>query len=490
MKVKHSLRKQFTIIFSVLLLATIILCWGLSSTLLEDYYLLEKKKVIMNTYEKMNVAVEKNTITTQDFNMEMQRHCGKYNIALIVLDIYGRPIISSNFDADLLRRQLEDQWFGGNSIEVEETAEDDSYFISYNTDKRTKTDYIEMWGILDNGNLFLIRSPLESVTESARIANLFLLYVGLVVSLLSAVIVWIISRKMTQPIYKLTNISAKMANLDFSEKYVGTGNNEVALLGQHFNVMSDALEQAISDLKTANNELRRDIARKEEIDEMRKEFLSNVSHELKTPIALIQGYAEGLKEGINDDDFDKDFYCDVIVDEAQKMNQMVQKLLNLNQLEFGQDVVTLEHFDIISLIRNYVQSAEILIQQHEAKVHINSDAQVLVWADEYKVEEVFNNYFMNALNHLDGDRLIDIKVIKNDSKVRISVFNSGNPIPEESVDRVWEKFYKADKARTRAYGGSGVGLSIVKAIMESMNQKYGLINYENGVEFWFELDAQ
>ena len=249
------------------------------------------------------------------------------------------------------------------------------------------------------------------------------------------------------------------------------------------------LEATISELKTANNVLQKDIEKKNEVDEMRKEFLSNVSHELKTPIALIQGYAEGLKEGINDDDEEsRNFYCDVIIDESGKMNNMVKKLLTLNQLEFGNDVVSMERFDIVTLIRNYIQSADILIKQNEAAVRFEKEEPVYVWGDEFKTEEVFMNYFTNALNHLDGERVVDIKLSQEGKKVRISVFNSGIPIPEESLPHLWEKFYKVDKARTREYGGSGVGLSIVKAIMESMNQKYGVVNYENGVEFWFEME--
>lgn len=227
---------------------------------------------------------------------------------------------------------------------------------------------------------------------------------------------------------------------------------------------------------------------------MRKEFLSNVSHELKTPIALIQGYAEGLREGINDDAESREFYCDVIIDESSKMNIMVKKLLDLNELEFGNDVVVMERFDIVAMIENFLISAEILIEQNNIILKHKAHAPIYVWADEFKTEEVVRNFFSNAVNHAAGDRVIEIKynlTKDNDTNtVRISVFNTGEPIPEEALPHIWEKFYKADKARTREYGGSGVGLSIVKAIMESMNQQYGVINYTNGVEFWFELETK
>ena len=239
-----------------------------------------------------------------------------------------------------------------------------------------------------------------------------------------------------------------------------------------------------------NGGTKKDIEKKIQIDEMRKEFLSNVSHELKTPIALIQGYAEGLYDNINDDSESRKFYCEVIMDEADKMNKMVKKLLTLNQIEFGNNQVNFEHFDIVQVVRTVINSATLLAKQKEAQIEIDDYPQIYVWADEYMIEEVVTNYVSNAINHVDGEKKIKVSLKKTDKVVRVSVFNTGKCIPEEELDKIWIKFYKVDKARTREYGGSGIGLSIVKAIMESMNQKCGVLNHEDGVEFWFELDIE
>ena len=176
------------------------------------------------------------------------------------------------------------------------------------------------------------------------------------------------------------------------------------------------------------------------------------------------------------------------MDESAKMNTMVKKLLTLNQLEFGNEVVNMERFDITALIKNYIASSDILLKQKGITVRMEDYEPVYVWGDEFRVEEVFMNYFTNAINYALREKVIDVKILCKDKKVRVSVFNTGNPIPEESLEHLWEKFYKVDKARTREYGGSGIGLSIVKAIMESMNQQYGVENYDKGVEFWFTLD--
>ncbi|MBO5209014.1 MAG: GHKL domain-containing protein [Lachnospiraceae bacterium] len=486
---KYSIKKQFAGAFCLLMIGTIMLCLFINSTFLERYYLSNKQNALMNAYRYMNAASNADKLNTEEFDIEFQKICGKNNISFILLNAETKTLKTSTNDYEFLSRKLLNNLFEKESSSYAQIlVEEQNYTIRIALDERIKTDYVEMWGVLDNGNLFLFRSPLESIKDSVKLANRFLSYVGLCAALMSALIGFWVSGKITKPIKELTQISEKMIHLDFDAKYSGKSRTEIAQLGQNINKLSCTLEQTISELKSANNELQRDIEKKNEIDEMRKEFLSNVSHELKTPIALIQGYAEGLKEGINDDAESREFYCDVIMDEAVKMNNMVKKLLTLNQLEFGNDTITMERFDIVALIQNYIQSCEILTKQKEISVRMEDYEPIYVWADEFKTEEVFMNYFSNAINYAGQEKIIDVKLQKYENKVRISVFNSGNPIPEESLVHLWEKFYKVDKARTREYGGSGIGLSIVKAIMESMNQAYGVKNYENGVEFWYELE--
>ena len=223
---------------------------------------------------------------------------------------------------------------------------------------------------------------------------------------------------------------------------------------------------------------------------MRKDFISNASHELKTPIALIQGYAEGLSECVNDDADSREFYCEVIIDEANKMNKLVKNLLSLNQLEYGSSMIQYEKFDIIMVIKGVINKLDYPLKQKEAVVDFVYAGKLFVYADEFKIEEVITNYLTNAINHLDENKIIKVNISQNDKKIRVSVFNSGKQIPDNELENIWIKFYKVDKARTREYGGSGIGLSIVKAIMNAHNNECGVLNKKNGVEFWFELDTE
>lgn len=502
---KHSIRKQFAVIFIALMAGTIGLCWFINTMFLQDYYVKNKQKILITSYDKLNQLFQTEDYQSDTFNIEFSKICNTNNLSVVVVDSSLKTIISSVKEEEILIGRLMDHIFRedapemGGEPENEEDAKHrgsevleatDDYMIKMSTDPRMQTDYIELWGTMQNGDIIIMRTALESIRESVAIANRFLAYIGAIAILLCAVIIWVVSTKITKPILELADISERMTHLDFDAKYTSGGKNEIGILGDHINELSHALEETISELKTANNELQNDIRKKEEIDEMRKEFLSNVSHELKTPIALIQGYAEGLKEGINDDPESRDFYCEVIMDEADKMNQMVKSLMTLNQLESGNDTITLERFDIVELIRNCIQSADILVKQAEAEVIFQETDPVYVWADEFKTEEVFTNYFSNAIHYVMGEKKIEVRLTQKEQLLRVSVFNTGEPIPKDSLDKLWTKFYKVDKARTREYGGSGVGLSIVKAVMESFHKEYGVINYDNGVEFWFELDCK
>lgn len=484
---KKSIKKQFAGIFIVLMAATIVLCWILNTVFLQSYYIKDKQKSLYKVYRLLSQC---ENIEDEEFGLEFETICSTTNIDAVVIGGDGRQILSTVHDTKGLMVQLFEHMMNRNIVDVDLIKKTDDYRIQKIRDKRSNLYFLEMWGYLADGQVFIIRTPVESIKESVSIANRFLAYVGLVAIIISGCIIWLVSKKITEPILQLADISECMSKLDFSVRYETHGENEVALLGNNINKLSETLEKTISELKTANNELKSDIEKKEQIDEMRKEFLANVSHELKTPIALVQGYAEGLKECVNEDAESKDFYCDVIMDEARKMNGMVKNLLTLNQLEFGNEIISMERFDVAGLIRGVIQSLDILAKQKGAIIRFQQLDGVHVWGDEFKVEEVVRNYLSNALNHVKNELVIEVKIVSKGDLVRISVFNTGDPIPQEAIDKLWVKFYKVDKARTREYGGNGIGLSIVKAIMESFNQEYGVINYDNGVEFWFELEQK
>ena len=485
-----SLTHQLILISICLVTGTLLLCWFINTVFLEPYYVINKQNTLLSGFETIDEASEAGTLDDSSFDVTFDNLCANGNITVMIISSDRTIVRSSVNDTQKMMLEFMNIIFGEKQNEVTVMMQSDNYIIQKQTDTRLDSEFLVLYGTLSNGNLILMRTALESIRESVNLSNTFLACVGVVAAIISAVVIVFVSRGITTPLLRLTDISKRMTELDFEAKYQPGRryHNEVDELGEYMNVMSTTLEHTISELKSANNQLQIDIDKKTQIDEMRKEFLSNVSHELKTPLALIQGYAEGLCDGMCEDEESRSYYCEVIMDEADKMNQMVKKLLTLNQLESGNETITMERFDVTELIRGVLHSVDILIGQSGITVTECPAEPIYVWADEFMTEEVVTNYLSNAIHYAGGKKEISIRCREQEKNVRISVFNTGDPIPEEDIDKIWSKFYKVDKARTREYGGSGIGLSIVKAIMDSFHQQCGVINHEDGVEFWFELE--
>lgn len=505
---KHSIRVRFTMIFIGLMAAVLLTLWAVNSFFLEGFYTREKLKLLEEAYDQLNKFVmekadEGENITDdlqnvyskggqQDEASRMLRLMSeKYNTTIVIVDSMDDKTVPSYRDGKFLADKVHQYILGRNEPNTETLVSEKNYKIQKSYDVTSQSYYLESWGFFDdNRTIFIMSMPLASIHESVEISNKFMAYVGLAALVFGSILMYGATKMVVSPIRSLAALSARMSDLDFEARYTGSSQDEIGILGHSMNTLSERLKGAIGELKTANNELQRDIEEKIRIDETRKDFIANVSHELKTPIALIQGYAEGLTEGMAEEPESRDYYCDVIMDEANKMNKMVKQLLTLTALEFGNDMPVMEQFDLVALIHGVLSSANILLQQKEAHVIFEPREPVLVWADEFKIEEVITNYLNNAMNHLGGEGRIEIRVERMAPEVMVSVFNTGQHIPEGDLDNLWTKFYKVDKARTREYGGSGIGLSIVKAIMDSHNKACGVENVEGGVVFWFTLDSE
>ncbi len=486
---KKTMRLQLILIL-IAVIAAVLLIVGLSNVLLLGrFYQNKKKNVIVDAYGEVSVLIRSGG-AEKDAEAILVASA-KNNLEILVTDQDFHPVVSTAADDEEVASRLFGFYTGLYHDDVKEIEKKDTYTVQKTTD-RSGITYLEIWGAPTEQSFCLIRTPMAQITESVAITNRFFLIAGLAAVIAAACAIWIISRRFTAPLRELSDISSRMAQLDFDTRYEPQKNEaeEIRELGQHFNMMSDELEKAITGLKSANAELRRDVEKRMKIDEMRVEFLNNVSHELKTPIALIQGYAEGLRDNIADDEESRAYYTDVIIDESGKMNHLVMQLLSLNRLEFGNEQLRMEPFDLTELIEGVLQGMDIMIRQNGAAILFDNSRKWQVWGDSFKIEEVVTNYLSNAIHHLEGEKKIEIRIVREGKYGRTSVFNTGKPVPEKDLPHLFEKFYKVDKARTRLYGGSGIGLSIVKAIMDAHGMQCGVKNYENGVSFYFTLEAR
>ena len=375
-----------------------------------------------------------------------------------------------------------------------------SNVIIPNTNYFNNSSYIEAFGFLeDKETAYLMTIPYNSIKESVSVFNRYLILISIFVIIFGAIAIYILSSRFSKPVIEMSQVAKKMSNLEFDEKITNITNDEIGDLGETINDLSDKLETNIKELKNANIQLKKDIEQKEQLDIMRQEFVANVSHELKTPIALIQGYAEGLQVGLVNNKNDIEFYSGVIIDEANKMNHLVRQLLDLSAIERGGEDIEISRINLKEAVETVVNSLKMKFDEKGIVPKIEIIDGTYIWADDFKVEEVIRNYITNAINHCDENKLIIIGSEsikdKNDYE-RFFVYNSGKGLEKDDLIKVWDKFYKVDKARTREYGGSGLGLSIVKAIAKEHNTICGCENvkenfkYKNGIKFYFDFSIK
>lgn len=491
-KTLKSVRVKLFMTLSLVILLIILFLILVNNFVFGQFYLYSKTKALKSVYEMVN------DYYVNDQNMDIETQLEKIainnNFDILIKNNQNVNVYTSNKDFFSTLGQMNEMTsrFNADLGEVIESRE--NFSIKKMKDSKTSITYILLSATLDNGYLLYIRIPITSIQESVKISNNFLYLVAGFAILIAAVIVSYVSRKFGDPISELNDIAKKMANLDFSHKYrITDADDEINNLGKSINVMSDKLERTIKQLRSTNIELEKDIEEKSKIDEMRKSFISDVSHELKTPIALIQGYSEGLLENVNSDEENRKFYAEVILDETNKMDRLVKQLLELMKLEYGKREFEDKKFNIVELEKEVVRKSQVMLEEKQVQIKFESSEEINVFADDFYIEQVITNYLTNAIKHIkemDGEKYIRIENEVNieENKVRVKVFNTGNNIKEEDITRIWNRFFKVDQSRNREDGGTGIGLSFVRAIMSNYGNGYGVVNKENGVEFYVELD--
>ena len=346
---------------------------------------------------------------------------------------------------------------------------------------------LTLYGKTPSGLNVVMQLSMADMEENRALLNRFWGWSALITLVLSGGVFWWLRYAFARPVGRLSAMAHRISQQDLRERYAGNRKDEIAVLGTALNRISETMEQTLAQLKTADARLLSDTENSERQNEARRVFISNVSHELKTPIALIQTYAEGLKEQVAESEEERAFYCDVISDEAGRLSQMVSRMTMLMQLESGKEELQIDRFEMRALCERLLERYAPLFAERQIPLPALSSDDGWVWGDAALIEHVLTNYLTNALNHTPNGGEITVTWATVGDRLRVTVFNSDSHIPEEELPRIWESFYKVDKARTRAYGGSGIGLSVAAAIMRVHRMPYGVHNTNRGVEFYFEL---
>ncbi|MDD6401653.1 MAG: histidine kinase dimerization/phospho-acceptor domain-containing protein [Lachnospiraceae bacterium] len=486
---KTSMRTKITLMVVSFAALIVFASWIICNYVFESIFINNLKYNLVETYNACNYSFSEYLGKTKkdgEFILNIKNSSGAF---ILIMGDDGKFYSTINDHSEMLKSMkrildsLEDE------TDTVLYGYDKQYTITRNHDNAINADYYDLIGSLDNGYKVFIRCSVSQLEYTMNVISKVFVYIAIGVILFGSIFILALSNIFVTPIKAMCYAAKKFTKLEFDTKVLVCTKDEIGELGKCMNDMSMQLENTISELKKANIELKKDIKNKNEIDEMRKEFLSHVSHELKTPIALIQGYAEGLRDNVIDDQESMNFYTEVIVDESRKMNDLVKKLLTLNEIEFGNEKVRIEQFELTNFIKAIIDAKSILLQDGNNRIIFEEQDDVYVWADEYMIEEVFTNYLTNAIHYVREDGIIKVYYEKKENDIRVCVFNEGNHISDEDIDKLFIKFYKVDKARTREYGGNGIGLSIVAATMEAHGKAYGVENVEGGVVFYFDLDV-
>jgi len=469
-----SLRLKIAVTFSVALLLILIIIFSTLSLLLHQYYIYREEQDFIRMYGEILTLAE-DTGTPKDINYKINMLIDKSNLSVIISDSeFSQVYSSSNFLYESKGAFFDLRALMG-TVDI---PENESYVFKILEDENgNKRMFLK--GYLQGDFYVYLTKSLEAIVRNVDIYKDFFLICCIPVVLLGIIISFFVSKNITRPIYEMIDISKRISKLDFSKKYQPHGSNELNVLGNSLNQMGDTLSKNITQLYRANTMLRNDITQRERNEKMRKEFLQNASHELKTPIAVIGSYGQMLKEGLVTDKEDLDYYYDVICDETDKMARIVKELLVLAQLESYSDILCIESFNISELIDEVSETYDVIAKGEGVTLKTSVQKNLTVLADRNLIERVISNYISNGIYHCEGKKEVYITLKKTEDGVYFSVKNKADKVLD---DKIWQSFYKDAKSQ-----GNGLGLSIVKTIMEVHNKKYGVKCEDGFAEFYIIL---
>lgn len=463
---KKSIRIKLFILF-IGLMSAVILCGVLINTLfLKQYYVFSNKKLFENEYSKVLTNINLNSDELTAFIEEIDRNDG---IGVTISDKTLEIKLSSNAgkktqnDAKV-PKEVE-------NLIISRTDElEHGYIYAVTDNTNSQTSRLVYIAKQKNGDLIILSKPMKGIKESTDISNRFFILAGLLVLFFGSAILLLFSKKVTKPIVEMNSVARSISNLNFDDKVEVESSDEIGELGTSINTISDKLKVSIDGLK-------QDI-------EHQKELARNTSHELKTPIGVIKGYAEGLIHGVAQDNNTRNEYLNIIVNECDRMDKMVKELLDLSVLQAKNATLgKVTQFTAASLIGTVLERFAPVFNEQDIKCQIECPQNFMLQGDYELLERALGNILLNAVKYNNDNRYIKICVFENDEKKVISVYNTGTHIPENDLENIFEVFFKVDKARSRELGGHGLGLAIVKSIINLHNGEVFAENKQDGVEF-------
>ena len=527
---KHSIRFKITVLFAGIICILIVMLLLFNITFSEKFYMQDKQEAMLNAYESIDDACNQyssGSISDTDLRNNLEQVSTSKGMSIIIVnsdwttfyvsthgdemmlerlkksifnnDIFQgmpdksgsmqeQPDENRNGDINAGKKTLPEKIIDMSGNGASETRDilyqSDKYTVQKVYDSRLLDDYIELWGTLDNGNFILIRTPIQGIKDNVHISNTFITYIGIGTLIIGIIAAFVLSSYISRPIKQLSNIAERMSELDFDIKYDGKDKGEIGLLGKSMNNMSQKLEENISQLKTANLELQRDIDKKEKLEKMRTDFLSNVSHELKTPLTVISTNTDVILSNSSDTVESQSKWLNYIKNETIRMTKLVNSLLYIAKYDANETKILFKKINLSNIISSICLQYEPLIYENNKKLITDIDNNITIMGDEDKIKQLLNILMDNALKYSLNNGIIKISLKKNkQSNVYITVSNSSETINKEQLNKIFDRFFRIDSSRNRKTGGSGLGLNIAKSIVEIHKGSINVMNKDNITSF-------
>lgn len=483
---------NFSSRYSIAGISSLCLCIALFTVFqfifLDDVFLLAAKinmVEIAGDIQKLNFQDERYKTTLSEFEADNNIYVEIYSPRDIL--IYTSESNKTIFDTQNKPSKVEELKPRIMRILSHTDNRDGSYF-EMREEYFTTSQYIVYGDFFDENKGVELYYSLDVVRDNAETASWALFALSLVVLLVVCLLVLYITNIFSRPLRKIILTTKKMADMNFDEVCPSFKIKDLDELSTSINTLSLTLSKALTALEDENRTLEISIEKERKLEKTRRSFIANISHELKTPISIIQGYAEGLKLGVGADSVEE--YCDTIIDESQKMNNLVVRLMEYMHYNSGFYKTTSTVFSLNEFLFELIESRRFQFKENGIEIVFDVPNDYVCYSDAVLVENIFNNYISNAISHVAYDKKIIISAVDIGECYRVSVFNTGKLIPGTDIENIWQSFYRADKAHSRTEGRFGLGLSIVANSQDLLNQKYGVVNKEKGPEFWFDIAKQ